>query len=56
MSLYIAYGSNLSIQQMAHRCPDARVAGKAILPDWKLVFKLHATIEPGRGYTVPVLI
>ena len=56
MSLYIAYGSNLSIQQMAHRCPDAKVAGKAILPDWKLVFKLHATIEPGRGYTVPVLI
>ena len=28
MSLYIAYGSNLSIRQMARRCPDAKVAGK----------------------------
>ena len=24
---YIAYGSNLSVEQMAHRCPDATVVG-----------------------------
>ena len=23
---YIAYGSNLNVEQMRHRCPDARVA------------------------------
>ena len=53
---YIAYGSNLSVEQMAHRCPDARVAGMAALKDWKLVFKVHADIEPCKGRTVPVLV
>ena len=56
MKYYIAYGSNLSVRQMAVRCSDAKVAGKAILPDWKLVFRLHATIEPEKGSVVPVLI
>ena len=56
MKYYIAYGSNLSVRQMAVRCPEARVAGKAVLKDWKLVFKLHATIEPAEGFEVPVLI
>lgn len=56
MKYYIAYGSNLSVRQMAVRCSDAKVAGKAILPDWKLVFRLHATIEPEKGSMVPVLI
>ena len=53
---YIAYGSNLSMEQMAVRCPDARVAGKAVLKDWKLVFKVHADIEERKGSKVPVLI
>ena len=56
MKYYIAYGSNLSVRQMAVRCPEARVAGKAGLKDWTLVFKLHATIEPAKGFEVPVLI
>ena len=56
MKYYIAYGSNLSVRQMAARCPEARVAGKAVLPDWKLVFRLHATIEPEKGSMVPILI
>lgn len=56
MKYYIAYGSNLSVKQMAVRCPEARVAGKAVLKDWTLVFKLHATIEPAKGFEVPVLI
>ena len=54
--LYIAYGSNLSVEQMADRCPDARIAGKAALKDWALRFKVHADIEPCEGDTVPVLI
>ena len=56
MSLYIAYGSNLSIQQMAHRCPDAKVIGMAAIQDWKLIFRGCATIEPAEGRVVPVLI
>lgn len=56
MKYYIAYGSNLSVRQMAARCPEARVAGKAVLRDWKLVFRLHATIEPEKGSMVPILI
>ena len=28
---YIAYGSNLSVEQMAQRCPDAKVVGLAAL-------------------------
>ena len=54
--LYIAYGSNLSVEQMALRCPDARIVGKAVLPDWKLCFKTHADIEPCKGFQVPVLV
>ena len=55
-TFYIAYGSNLSVEQMAHRCPDATVAGMAAIPDWKLVFRGCATIEPASGRVVPVLI
>ena len=53
---YIAYGSNLSVEQMAVRCPDAKIAGMAALKDWKLVFKVHADIEPCEGRVVPVLV
>ena len=53
---YIAYGSNLSEEQMSVRCPDAKPAGMAVLKDWKLVFRTHATIEPCKGSEVPVLI
>ena len=53
---YIAYGSNLSVEQMAMCCPDARIIGMAALQDWKLVFRTHATIEPADGRVVPVLI
>ncbi len=53
---YIAYGSNLSVEQMAYRCPDATIEGKAELCDWRLLFRLHATIEPEAGWKVPVLI
>ena len=54
--LYIAYGSNLSVEQMQVRCPDAKVVGRAVLKDWKLCFKVHADIEPCVGCEVPVLI
>ena len=53
---YIAYGSNLSLEQMAYRCPEARIAGKGMLEGWKLKFRYHATIERSEGSRVPVLV
>lgn len=54
--LYIAYGSNLNLAQMAGRCPTAEVVGKAMLRGWRLAFRSVATIERRIGYTVPVLV
>lgn len=56
MKYYIAYGSNLSVDQMAFRCPDATVVGKATLEGWRLVFRYHATVERCEGSSVPVLV
>lgn len=53
---YIAYGSNLSVEQMADRCPDAKVVGTAVLHGWQLLFKGCATIEPNPAKETPVLI
>lgn len=53
---YIAYGSNLSVEQMKHRTPDAKIVGTATLQGWRLLFKGCATIEPKEGREVPVLI
>ena len=53
---YIAYGSNLSVEQMKHRTPDAKIVGTATLQGWRLLFKDCATIEPKEGREVPVLI
>ena len=36
---YIAYGSNLNVQQMRMRCPNASILGTAVLKDWELLFK-----------------
>ena len=42
---YIAYGSNLSVEQMADRCPDAKIVGQAVLAGWELLFRGCATSE-----------
>ncbi|MFZ7133197.1 MAG: gamma-glutamylcyclotransferase family protein [Eubacteriales bacterium] len=59
--LYIAYGSNLNLSQMKHRCPTARVIGVSEIKDYELVFRgsrysAVATIEPCEGSNVPVLL
>jgi len=58
--LYIAYGSNLNLRQMKHRCPTATVAGKAVLKGWKMTFRGAgggvATIEREDDSSVPVLV
>ena len=53
---YIAYGSNLSVEQMKVRTPDAVIVGVGTLKDWRLLFRTYATIEKCKGYSVPVLI
>lgn len=59
--LYIAYGSNLNIAQMADRCPSARVIGSSEMKGWRLLFRgsrtgAVATVEPNKGSSVPVLV
>jgi len=59
--LYIAYGSNLNLEQMANRCPTAKVVGPSKIKDYRLLFRgAHAgavaTIEPLKGDIVPVLV
>ena len=58
---YIAYGSNLNIDQMSYRCPGARVVGTSKIPDFELLFKgsksgAYLTIEPKKGARVPVAV
>ena len=53
---YVAYGSNLSVEQMALRCPDATIIGTGRIRDYKLVFRFHADIEKSKGSYVPVLV
>ena len=54
--LYIAYGSNLNIRQMAGRCPTAKVVGSTVMRNWRLVFNGVASIERCKGGKVPVLV
>ena len=53
---YIAYGSNLSVEQMAHRTPDAKIVGTAVLEGWQLFFRQYATIRENPDYSTPVLV
>jgi hypothetical protein len=58
---YLAYGSNLNMEQMSRRCPGASVVGATVLNNHRLLFRgtpgnTHATIEIKHGYTVPVLL
>lgn len=59
--LYLAYGSNMSVEQMAYRCPDAKLVGFAKINDYRLMYKgsktgAYATIEPEKGQYVPVVV
>ena len=55
---YIAYGSNMAQDQMARRCPDARLIGTGYISSARLEFYLHATVESSsdRGSRVPVAV
>ena len=60
-TLYIAYGSNLNLEQMAHRCPTAKAVGKSKLIGYELLFRggnagAVATVEKLKGASAPVLV
>lgn len=51
MKYYVAYGSNLNREQMAHRCPEAKLVGTGMLSNYEMVFRGNksnavATVEP----------
>lgn len=54
--LYLAYGSNINLEQMAFRCPNSKVVGTRMVPDYELEFRGVATIVPKEGAEVPVLV
>lgn len=59
--LYVAYGSNLNIPQMALRCPTARVYSAGILNNWELIYRgsntgSYATIRRKQCSVVPVVV
>ena len=57
---YLAYGSNLNLEQMKYRCPTAKPIGKMNLKDYRLVYKgladnfAYLTIEKSKGSVVPL--
>lgn len=53
---YVAYGSNINLEQMAYRCPNSHVVGVGKIPNYKLVFNFHADVIPFDGDYTPVLI
>ncbi|QHI72518.1 gamma-glutamylcyclotransferase family protein [Aminipila terrae] len=58
--IYAAYGSNMGIQRMAHRCPGAKFIGVGVIENYKLTFRGIRTglanIQPCAGASVPVVL
>ena len=58
---YIAYGSNLNVEQMKQRCPQSKIVGTSVINDYELLFKgsrsgAYLTIEKQKGAEVPVAV
>lgn len=56
--LYLAYGSNLNLRQMARRCPSAELLGYTYLEDTRLIYRgslsgYYLSIENAAGFRVP---
>ncbi|QAT43836.1 gamma-glutamylcyclotransferase family protein [Aminipila luticellarii] len=58
--LYAAYGSNMSLKQMARRCPGAKIFGVGVIENYKLTFRGSrrglANIEKNEGASIPVVL
>lgn len=60
-TLYVAYGSNMNLEQMAYRCPTATIVGVCNIPGYKLEFRgipehSFATITPKEKAKTPGLL
>jgi gamma-glutamylcyclotransferase (GGCT)/AIG2-like uncharacterized protein YtfP len=55
-TIYIAYGSNINLEQMACRCPTATKFCSGTISDYELEFRQVATIVPKTDSVVPVLL
>ena len=61
-SIYVAYGSNMNINQMKSRCPRARILGNSMLDGYSLLFKANrrgrvvATVEENAEEKVPIVL
>ena len=57
-NLYFAYGSNLDLEQMAQRCPDAEIVGAVRLENYELRFRGSgfATVAPKKDCVVHGLL
>ena len=58
---YVAYGSNINVSQMEHRCPTAEIVGTGWIDNHYLAFggrteRAVATVKPRKGSKVPVLV
>lgn len=59
---YIAYGSNMDVEQMEHRCPGAQLVSTGEISGWEYLFKgsltgSYATIERKKGApNIPVYV
>lgn len=58
---YLAYGSNLNVEQMFYRCPTAKPVGTALIKDYELLFRgsktgSYLTIGEKKGAVVPVAV
>jgi gamma-glutamylcyclotransferase (GGCT)/AIG2-like uncharacterized protein YtfP len=58
---YLAYGSNLSLERMQNRCPNAVAVGTTMIPGYRMLFKKsrtgsYATIEQDANSCVPALV
>ena len=59
--IYVAYGSNMCLEQMAQRCPDARRLGVSQIEGYALEFHGRnggavATIVPKEDSRVPIVL
>lgn len=56
MALYLAYGMNTNIDQMAGRCPGSVSIGRVDIPDYRLVFRGVADIEEHPGSVLQTVL
>lgn len=51
---YLAYGSNLNLNQMRRRCPNAKKVGSFLLKGYELEFRYYLTIKKKQNTEVPL--